>query len=344
MAMSEQEIQQWFDRIDAQPGVFDGLRESGAGNEISPSMRIHELFLKRLFGQYVGLWAVDTTEFGTVHIDIGNYIDFDYMTLARDGFVTKLPFTSDAGVQGEARIDWKGLDLILIPDADDVEQYYHYTIGLLINHAISRAADGRVCIDLMADLVYKDSAEQFPNHRVLEHSPLSRLYIECGVLNQGSDGGFMPSRTPTLKAISEITGVTASTLSNLKNGKRKIENLSYETFAILSQFGYMRNLDDMIYAALQLDRRAEATAQTSTVDADGYRLAVVTDDAVYYIDQTSLEAARDRLREIDAMFAGEIRSLFLEDIYVDTADGRQMYPCVSVPIGRIQDIRVEPRT
>lgn len=243
----EQVIQKWFDKMESHSGIYAGLDEIDEGSSISPKERIHEMFLKRLHGQTVNLHFPRLKELGEIE-SVYN-IDFSPQSM-ETGAHQKFRFATSTGITGLLTFDWVSLVATFVPDGADFGGLYMYQVNHFHIVGISAGPMFNLTIDFLVDM---SRLEDSGDVELSDDVSLSKNYIKMGVLHQKD--GYMPSRPVTFKEIASVTGVTPSTLSDLKNGHKSIDNLTLGTFAVLSQYGHVRNVDSMIYDAFTSNDR-----------------------------------------------------------------------------------------
>lgn len=292
---NEVAIQKWFDDMEGRPGLYHALDEIGEGDSISPKERVHEMLLKRLYGQTITLHFPKTKELGEITSVSGGAITtvMDHRTLDND-----LTFKSLSVGEGVLKLNWDSLLVTFLPNGADIEDlntWFTYQINHL--HVLDVRADPihKLHLNIVVDMV---RLEESDDGEVSGSIGLSKDHIEKGILHQ--EQGYQTSKAVTFKEVSEITGITRSTLSDLKNGKKLIDNLTHASFAILSQYGYVRKIDSMIYDAfLSIDaRRSEAEKQL--LDYKEHRIYIETKHGkVFHLRLNRADAAEQFFKEIE---------------------------------------------
>lgn len=240
----ELSLQEWYEKMEASPGLYDGLREIGEDGSIGPQERLQEMFLKRLNGFSIGIAVTPTEEFGDVMIDGGAFsLDFDITRLRAEGMTSVLPFSSDKGVKGNVRLDWQSSLLTFVPEFGEPSVYaineYLQTVTLYgVGHRLEMQF---LCV--ISPLMDEDAGER----GFLSNLSSNKFHVEGLIFANrdklGKDGYFNPQANVTFKDIAEITGVPASTLSNIRNGKKSLDNLTWKTLSVLSFYAQIRMLD-----------------------------------------------------------------------------------------------------
>lgn len=263
----EQSLQEWYEKMEASPGIYDGLREVDADGSVGPQERLQEMFLKRLNGFSIGIAVTPTEEFGSVVIDDHSCsLDFDMTRLRAEGMTSVLPFSSDKGVTGTVRLDWQSSILTFVPDNGEPSVYaineYLQTVTLYgVGHRLEMQF---LCV--ISPLLDEVAGER----GFLSNLSLNKLYVEGLIFANreklGKDGYFNPQANVTFKDIAEITGVQASTLSNIRNGKKSLDNLTWKTLSVLSFYAQIRMLDAHIIDMM----RRQLTGDVPSLRPDDY--------------------------------------------------------------------------
>lgn len=329
--MNTQDIQKWFDEMEASRGIYDGLAEIGEGTFVSPQERLHEMLLKRFYGHTITLSLYDVKTFGDVTFE--ESIEFNFEDLAKNGFVSTIPFSSSSGSKGIVKLDWKSKYLTFIPDDklvdDPMDRFFVYRIGQFHPSAVNVISDFKLDLRLLIDaysvLDLNDTndvlaiSQEEETKDYINASPdfnMNDVYIKGGVLAP-KGLGFIPERPSTFKEIAQITGVSASTLSDLKNGKKSIRNLTVETASLLSAYGHIKFVDSFLYDAFsRLKSVRTSEAEKRLRESVTHRVVIeLKSGKQYELRLHSHKVADDFYMDIAKKLRRDVPTLELEHVY-----------------------------
>lgn len=242
-------LQKYFDEMESKEGIYDiisGREELISFDKITPRQRLNEMFLKRLYDHYIGLSIPYTKEFGSIKLP--EPFKFNINGINQQDMCSYVRFESDTGVVGRMKLDWLNMTLTMTPESEnDVVESIIYTVHQYLVSWMTPMEDFTVEIGLLLDMSRLDEGRT-DEGSILDDMSFNKWFIEQGVLEQAQRGsGYIPERPVTFKSISDITGVSASTLSDLKNGNKSIDNLTLNTLSVLSFYGNIKNLESFIY-------------------------------------------------------------------------------------------------
>lgn len=250
-------LKEKFADIDSKIGIYSNSNSNVQPETVTPRERIHEMFVKRLYDNNLHISLTHTKEIG--HIQTDNPIVINSEELDRNGYRSVVTYTSNSGATGRLDINW--IDRLLKvetecePAHDDMGVCEPTTIIVkwyCINQFIitsMHTPHGYTCdIGLLLDIT-PYSNDSVRKNSVHDYMGVNKQYVVDGVLSQSFGEGFMLTNPTTFREIAEITGVPASTLSNLRNQKKSIDNLAYTTLSVLSQYGQLKYVDGFIYEA-----------------------------------------------------------------------------------------------
>lgn len=319
----EASLKKWYNDMEAGPGLYDNYRTVGEDGTIGPSERLQEMFLKRLNGFSIQLDVVYTDEFGNVTLGDGLYkMDFDLATLQANAMTTVMPFTSDKGHVGTVRMDWKHTTWVFVPENGEPSTY---VVNEFLESAMVWGVGHKLTIGLLC-VIAPLADDESPKSDFLSDSSLNKFYIEGLIFADrsklGKDGQFNPQAGVTFKHVAEVTGVSASTLSNIRNGKKSLENLTWTTLAALSFYAKIRMLDSHIIEMLRRQLTGDVPAalvesdwklradSAEISDADYCVVVVLRDGTSYRLDgseetyESVMSLYEDERTAMDLKFAG----------------------------------------
>lgn len=273
---AESNTQVFFDNMEKGKGMYDHLEGTDIASTITPTERLNEMFLKRLEGHDVILSFPQTVEFGD--IDLLESYTFEIDSLLKQGMTTSHDFTSDVMGRGIVKLDWRKHVVTLTPFGEDgkldMAQSVIYDIHELLVFSTNHVENTKLNIGILLEISRLEDDVSMDTY-LLENKRFNIMDVEVGVIGQAQKGkGYIPERPVTFKEVSDITGVPQSTLSTLKNGTRKIENLTMSTLGVLSQFGEIKKLEGMMYGMIYAYYND---------DLDGDKSAVQDGDELYHI-------------------------------------------------------------
>lgn len=225
----------WFEQMDERTNYFDKT-------SIYLHNYIHGEVIKRIAGQFVRVKFKGAGEYDGEWANGGNIsIMFDE-TIFSDmdtPVIADIPFgDSDGYVKinaGSRRVTFEPKVPVQGVDRDfSIMGYSFEQIGSM---------SGDKCIFDMVIHVAPDGVEY--------EDDVSKHNVTIGVIDKDTGNPFLDARRLPDSRISELTRVSASTISHLRSGKRDLDNLAHHTFSMLSQFGELRVLDGMIYDGLE---------------------------------------------------------------------------------------------
>lgn len=214
-----------------------------------PIERLHDMFIKRLDGSRLWLNVTNIPHLG--HIIVEHSILFNIADVIAADYITDIGFSAESGASGVIRVDWLRMTVhvkINAGEAYDVDfkpdMYVVHNIAITDVEYISKGCHEINAILDMSAATDDDIVSAWIG-RDLSSNAAS---IRRGVLEQATFGkGLFPGRKVTLKDVAIVTGVTPSTLSNLRNYKKPIANLSHTTMVLLTYFGRIIDLERQLY-------------------------------------------------------------------------------------------------
>lgn len=318
----DEKLQTWYENMQNAPGIYDGLE---GFRDVTPGERLHEAFLKRLYGNTVRPCLPFTNELGNV--EFTEAIAFDYDTLKRSGMTTTLPFTSDVVPAGTAKIDWQLGVVSMLPDG--AAEPLLYTIGQFRYVSVSRVRDFKLELWFLLDVV--KITEDFDKKSFISYQMnLPEVREQILKVHEKYGGDSAPSLLPriTSKAIAEITGVQESTLSNLRNGKKSVENMSFSVLSVLSQFSELRSLDDSILMVLSREPANDVDAVYTRLcgvvvlrrDGTRYRMEASSEDTLYSMFEELVNEYDDEKRSLVLINATDVEGVTYDRLMIPKED------------------------
>lgn len=259
-------ISGYFLDLDVLPNIYESLERVDGG--LSPHQQLHQMLLKRLHGNSVTFTPVYIHGYGVLELPTIPYFDLYELTgancveeyekdIALYGESDAIPdhlyctvFELDDGV---VTIDWYHMtfmftfnqgviDVEKSEDIIDVDEGVYLTSIDLFKPLHVRVEDDSLNILLS---VYTDNKKRREEKQTVENKGTYVHYnrIENGAVVFDDTFDILPEFPVKLKDVSRITGVSASTLSELRHGKKQIDNLSVGTATVLTRYGDIRFLD-----------------------------------------------------------------------------------------------------
>lgn len=342
----ESSLKKWYDDMESSPGLYDGYRELGEDSAIGPQERLQEMFLKRLNGFSVELAVTYTEAFGNVRLHSGpEGLVFDLPTLQKNGMTSVCSFTSDKGVSGTARLDWKHQTFVFVPENGEPATY---VVNEFMEYAMIWGVGHQLTIGILCAIAPILESDTDRTHEFLSDVSLNKFHIENLIFADrsklGKDGRFNPQAGVTLKDVAEVTGVSASTLSNIRNGKKSLENLTWTTLAALSFYAKIRLLDmhiiDMLRQQFTGDSPVLAGDASLKDSMSGVDCVVVTlrDGTGYRVQGDGNQSADAVYDDLFALYEDERTAMDLTGVTSDFGEpGRRMM----VPKVDVKHIRVD---
>lgn len=327
----EESLRVLHQQMEAAPGLFDGYREVGEDGAIGPQQRLQEMFLKRLYGASVDLSVTYTEEFGNVSFGAGPQIDsFDLQTMKEQGMTTTIPFTSDKGSSGVAKLDWQHQTFTFAPNNGEATVY---VANEFVEYAMTWGVGHALRIGILCVIAPSLESDADRSHEFLSDVSLNKFHIENLIFADrsrlGKDGRFNPQAGVTFKDISDVTGVSPSTLSNIRNGKKSLENLTWTTLAALSFYAKIRMLDmhiiDMLRHQLTGDTplvgRPPAEPLASDVDFEIGRIVItLRDGTTYQVDGNRYKPTDERFNALRADYEDDQMSMTLMGVLNESGE------------------------
>lgn len=225
----------WFEEMDTRTNYFD---------KASAYLHyyVHGEVIKRIAGQFVRVKFKGAGEYDGEWANGGDISILFDETIFSDmdtSVIADIPFGDSAGRvkinAGSRRVTFEPKVPVQGVDRDfSIMGYSFEQIGSMT---------GDKCIFDMVIHVAPDGVEY--------EDDVSKHNVTIGVIDKDTGNPFLDARRLPDSRISELTRVSASTISHLRSGKRDLDNLAHHTFSMLSQYGELRVLDGMIYDALE---------------------------------------------------------------------------------------------
>lgn len=355
--MTHNIVSEYFKKMDTLPNIYAGLEAVEGG--LDPDQRLYQMMLKRLHGYRIEFTPVYIRGYGNLDIPPIDRFDLrDLVGSLNTHDVSTVPdhlYTSEFEVRDAwVKIDWYCQTLLVrfkegvLEDIDeelflDVDHgVYVESIDLVKPLRVSpRDVEGRTTISL--SLFTNSSPESDFRHS------RDGMYVHHNRIEYGSvvfDGAYdiLPERPIKLSDVSQITGVSASTLSELRHGKKKIENLSVATATLLTRYGEIRYLDRFILDNLMKSYDDEATNTTVTQNdgRDRYTARFVLRDGCEYVtvhtERLNAEKELFRLQK-----AADFPFVLLRGAYKKGVDG-QRDTMLNIQDIVVADISVQTKT
>lgn len=246
----------WFEAIKNKRGVYDGL------SDVSYSDLIHQELLKRIDRTLVEVRFPHGALLGNPHINIPITHSEVYMDLSETNEYS-YPYIASSG-EGVVVIDWVAQTIEFKPDhesygyssiedmvADESMRLpstagWSYGIDFIMPQAKRpRAVVSNSIVKTYVMIICKDIETDRPLHEGFDDNPSrASFYIDKYVLDVLRDGDEVSELMPmTMQWIYDRTGVTPSTLSGLKTGKKDLQNLTFATVSILWRLSMIRFFD-----------------------------------------------------------------------------------------------------
>lgn len=262
--LSLNEIHQLPNIYGDEMGRFDAFNTKNA-----PLVRIHADLtnglhgeaLKRLHGNLVSIPSITLPNGETINLSPD---DRYFNTKGIDGMDIKQAFETD---------DWSGLRYRIPASSSDGRKTGYVTIDfanrtVMVEYEHSTTLYGFAYMELKRLMLIKDEG-CFAVRVCLNLDPLNNeqpaLYpsnnevIYKGIINQpnlsgdavyDAESNYLPNYPLNLSEVARLTGVANSTLSALKHGNKKVENLPMTTASALTHYADLRRFDaklDVIY-------------------------------------------------------------------------------------------------
>lgn len=311
-------ISEYVTQFDSQPSLYWENEFKGRQMIYDNAMdQLHDMYLKRLHGKRLWISIPSLPQYG--QIIIHNSVLFDIREVIDNDYISELSFSADSGASGIVRIAWDNMTVHL-----DTKRGEEYSVDLtrdmfIINDFVitdvEYATNGVHIVNAVLDLT-PATADEIIGACVSLNTSAHTPMIRRGVLDQATmGGGLFPGRRVTLKAVSEATGVTQSTLSNLRNGKKAISNLSYTTLALLSYYGRIIDLERRLYYS---EVKTPVIAETASRGVSRPDVVVRMRDGVMYTCANYTElSSEDYYEDIIRLFGESGPMLSLHHVTID---------------------------
>ena len=226
---------------------MDGISSDVRGVEYTENGMTHRRlqieFLKRLDGHMVHIGVNDMFGYETDPMLCDSRFRFDLDALMAHGMTSVFPYSTDAGQSGDIRVDWLTRTVTVTGMSEDGEAEF-YPVSRMLVYAVSRvdlySLEFGLLFDLSTAPIEMDAVEN-PLYTV------DRIAIEMALAAQVKGRGYLPDYPVTAKEVSYFTGIPQSTLSDLKNGKKSIENLTYQTLSALTLYGNIKEVEGYVH-------------------------------------------------------------------------------------------------
>lgn len=311
-------IKDYVSQFDSQPSLYWGNKFKGRKMIYDNAMdQLHDMYLKRLHGKRLWIGVPSLPQYG--QIIIHDSVLFDIREVIDNNYMSELRFSSDSGASGIVRIAWDNMTMHIDTTRGEAHSVDLTPDMFIINDFVitdvEYATHGEHIVNAVLDLT-PATDDEIINADVALNTSTHTPMIRRGVLDQATmGGGLFPGRRVTLKAVSEATGVTQSTLSNLRNGKKDISNLSYTTLALLSYYGRIIDLERRLYYS---EVKTPVIAETAPVGVSRPDVVVRMRDGVMYRCANYTELSSEEYYEdIIQLFSESGPMLSLHHVTID---------------------------
>lgn len=261
----------WLDDVHRIPNPY--LSESGDFLIQSPDGDVFDCYSPkfRLNGDLVKRWHSHRVVFDPIFVDGYGWIDvpaIDYFSLHDRSYESGEAWFQQTFVLPESTtgaykykesvviLDLHRMTLIIRSGSDS---YVHYDIDrfepvgsdidpetrqLTIRNRIvlERFSDGIASDDFMTMYYHQSRVEDVNIHKIMMGAVNEVCYDHKGDTFR-LDDNILPWYPVNLSHISSLTGISVSSLSDIRKGRTKLENMSISTSKVLTQYGNIRFLD-----------------------------------------------------------------------------------------------------
>lgn len=261
--------------------------------------RFNRMYLNRLEGQRVTLVLPRIGEIGVV--ERGESFLFSRHAIMSQGGCLRRPFRTASGGRGQWEWFTDTRVFVLTALDDLVGLAKGESLRFSVQEVCPLTVTRRDARQLETILTLGLGVEGVPFPSMIDLSRVEDVFTRALGSGRRYEGEKL-----TLKAVSRLTGVPASTLSNIKNKKASVLNLPAATLLPLSTLGQLKRYDDQLAQAWR--------TRPVEVSSARYVVSVTTTIGVYtYAQRTSFDAELLH-RELVTLLDDETRVLTLRSV------------------------------
>lgn len=342
MLLNTERVSGYFLSLDVLPNIYESLEV--AEGFLSPHEQLHQMMLRRLHGRRLSFTPVFIYGYG--YINIPTIPCFDLIDIV--GATSLGADTQPDGLycsvidipEGELTINWYHRSLsirfkegVLHPDGlskmFDADRGLYMSEIRLIKPLDVRVLDGGVDVLLSLDVSEQDVSEETTMGSMGSYVHFNRIENGSVVFNNTFD--ILPENPVMLSTVSEITGVSANTLSELRHGKKHTGNLSVRTAMLLTQYGDIRFLDRFLLDALDEQRVGlECDVIVEMKDSGQYTMCFDTEsEMIDLIESIYSDAGNPNVMLKDTYYTFNFDKVFYDYTLICKEDISRVYGKVS---------------